>query len=116
MLEFRLPEDHPVGAGVSGIVERATTWEQYALIDLLTDAVRPRPLHDEVQAAAPTPILLIAGRDEIQRGRYYRDASPGTVELWELPDTGHTAGLATRPEEWETRVTTFFDRTLRVRS
>jgi dienelactone hydrolase len=112
-VQSRVPDDHPLGAGgLSGAVERVTTWEQYALIDLLTDAPRPRSLHDAVVAAAPTPILLIAGRDEIEPGRAYRDASPGTVELWELPDTDHTAGLATHPGEWEARVTMFFDRAL----
>jgi len=112
-VQFRLPDDHDLdAAGPSGAIERITTWEQYALIDLLTDAPRPEPLHDAVIAAAPTPILLIAGRGEVQQARSYRDASPGTVDLWELPDTAHTAALATHPDEWENRVTTFFDRTL----
>jgi hypothetical protein len=50
--------------------------------------------------------------DEARADRYIRSASPDTVELWVVPDTGHTDALATHPDEWETRVTTFLDRAL----
>ncbi len=66
-------------------------------------------------AIAPRPVLLIAGGSdpyEIPTNRRYRDAGGPTVELWELPDTGHTAGLRTRPDEYERRTTTFLDRAL----
>ena len=33
-------------------------------------------------------------------------------ELWELADTGHTAGLRTHPAEYERRTTSFLDRAL----
>ena len=64
---------------------------------------------------APRPVLLIAGGgdpDEIPTNRRYRDAGGSTVQLWELPDTGHTAGLRTHPVEYERRTTTFLDRAL----
>jgi hypothetical protein len=56
--------------------------------------------------------LLIAGRDEIDGDRSYRDASPGNVQLWELPDTAHTQGLTQHRADWETRVVAFLDRAL----
>ena len=43
----------------------------------------------------------------------YRDAGGPTAQLWELPGTGHTAGLRTHPAEYERGVTGFFDRALR---
>ena len=64
---------------------------------------------------APRPVLLIAGGgdpNEIPTNRRYRDAGGATVELWELADTGHTAGLRTHPAEYERRTTEFLDRAL----
>ena len=64
---------------------------------------------------APRPVLLIAGGgdpNEIPTNRRYVDAGGPTVRLWELPDTGHTAGLRTHPAEYERRTTAFLDRAL----
>jgi hypothetical protein len=65
---------------------------------------------------APRPVLLIAGGagppTEIPANRAYRDAGGPTTQLWELPDTGHTAGLRTHPTEYERRTTAFLDRAL----
>ena len=65
---------------------------------------------------APRPVLLIAGGvgapDEIPANRSYRDAGGPTTQLWELADTGHTAGLRTHPADYERRTTTFLDRAL----
>jgi len=64
---------------------------------------------------APRPVLLIAGGGEpaeIPTNRRYRDAGGAAVQLWELPDTGHTAGLRTHPDDYERRTTTFLDRAL----
>jgi uncharacterized protein len=65
---------------------------------------------------APRPVLLIAGGvgapDEIPANRAYRDAGGPTVQLWELPDAGHTGGLRTHPAEYERRTTAFLDQAL----
>ena len=66
---------------------------------------------------APRPVLLVAGGgfpDEIPASRLYRDAGGATVQLWELPDTGHTAGLRTHPAAYERRTVGFLDRALGV--
>lgn len=92
-------------------VERLT----YALTDLLTDADPPIVLRDAVAAAAPRPVLLIAGgaaHDERTEARFIAEGSPGTVEMWVVPGAGHTAGLDTDPAEWEQRVTDFLDAAL----
>jgi hypothetical protein len=60
--------------------------------------------------------LLIAGganSDEVAADRYIQSASPTNVELWVVPDSGHTAGLRTHAEQWEQRVSTFLDAALR---
>jgi uncharacterized protein len=65
---------------------------------------------------APRPVLLIAGGvgapDEIPTNQDYRDAGGTTTQLWELPDTGHTAGLRTHPAAYERRTTGFLDQAL----
>jgi pimeloyl-ACP methyl ester carboxylesterase len=69
-----------------------------------------------VPRIAPRPVLLIAGGvgapAEIPANRAYRAAGGPTTRLWELPDTGHTAGLRTHPAEYERRTTAFLDRAL----
>jgi dienelactone hydrolase len=103
--------------GWRGDVQEGIEWLTYGLTDLLTEADPPIALHDAVAAAAPRPFLLIAAGDvptEGDAGRYIRSASPGTVELWVVPDTGHTAGLDTHPDEWEQRVLAFLDTALHL--
>ena len=78
--------------------------------------MKPSPsLVGLMPAIAPRPVLLVAGGgfpDEIPGSRMYRDAGGSTVELWELPDTGHTAGLRKHPAAYERRTAGFLDRAL----
>jgi hypothetical protein len=39
------------------------------------------------------------GNAEQDADRRIRAGSPDTVDLWVVPDTGHTAALRTQPEE-----------------
>ena len=98
--------------GPNGAIERGLEWVLYEAADLLTDASKPMPLRDAIRAAAPTPILLIAGSattDEADAGRWFREASPGTVELWVVPGSGHIGALTTDPDGWEARVRSALD-------
>jgi uncharacterized protein len=73
-------------------------------------------LIDLMPRIAPRPVLLIAaGGDpnEIPTNRAYRDAGP-SAELYEIPEAGHTSGLAARPQEYEARVTAFLGEVLRA--
>lgn len=99
--------------GVNGVIERGLEWVLYEAADLMTDASKPMPLRDAI--GARTPILLIAGAattDEADAGRWFRDASPGTVELWIVAGSGHIGALETDPDGWETRVTSTLDAAL----
>ena len=98
----------------SGYVERADMWVQTTLTGLLTGAPTPPSLASSLRASAPRPVLLIASKAEIQGDRLLRKASSSNVELWELPDTGHTEGLAAHPAAWESHVIGFLDRSLGV--
>jgi uncharacterized protein len=78
--------------------------------------MRPAPsLLHSMPRIAPRPVLLIAGGGdpfEIPTNRAYRDAAGPTAELFELPDAGHTAGLAKHPQKYEQRVIGFLDEAL----
>jgi uncharacterized protein len=78
--------------------------------------MRPAPsLKPLMTRIGPRPALLIAGgkeAGEVETNRDYRAAGGANVELWELPDTGHTGGLRTHPKEYEARVIGFLDRAL----
>ena len=96
--------------GWRGTLQEGIEWMLYATVDVLTAADPPVALRDAAAAAAPRPMLLIAGGDipdEGDAGRYIAGAAPDTVELWVVPDAGHTEALATHPDEWEERVTSF---------
>ncbi len=97
---------------VDGVAHRGMLAVQDAVTGLLTSAPKPISLHHAVQAIAPRPVLLIAGKPELRGDRYLRDAAPASVELWELPDTPHISGLSSHPAEWEARVIDFLDRAL----
>ena len=101
--------------GWRGALQECIEWLTYSTADLLTDADPPISLHGAVAAAAPRPVLLIAAGSVATEGhasRYIASASPETVEVWVVPDTGHTGALDTHPDEWEQRVTTFLEDSL----
>jgi hypothetical protein len=50
--------------------------------------------------------------DEGHAAEFIASAAPDRVEIWAVPDAGHTDGLATDPDGWEQRVITFLDANL----
>ncbi len=101
--------------GVRGSITKGIEWVTYTAAGLLSGAPRPMPLRDAVAATAPRPVMLIAAgtvADESLAATFLRDASPRTVQVWVVPGAGHTGGLASRPAEWEARVTSFLEAAL----
>ncbi|MBO0815483.1 MAG: hypothetical protein J2P30_10120, partial [Actinobacteria bacterium] len=95
---------------ISAILERGAEWEQYTAAGLLSGAPRPVSIRDSIRAAAPRPVLIIAGggvASEPIAARWFQAASPATVHVWVVPQAGHTQGLATAPRAWESRVISF---------
>jgi pimeloyl-ACP methyl ester carboxylesterase len=102
-------------ANPKGSLEHAAEWLMGQSVRTIS-GMKPAPsLVGLMPAIAPRPVLLVAGGgfpDEIPGSRMYRDAGGSTVELWELPDTGHTAGLRKHPAAYERRTVGFLDRAL----
>lgn len=104
------PEDY------ASTLERGLDWFTYGLTDLLTEASPPPSLRSSVGSAGDTGFLLVpAGtvQKEVLTAASLRDADPGRVEVWTVPNAAHMQGLGTAPEEWERRVVGFLDDQLR---
>ena len=82
---------------------------------VFSDSTPPPALHDLVDDIAPRPILLIwtrHGNGETYFDPAYYDLAGEPKQIWEIPESSHIDGLATRPTEYEQRVTGFFAQTL----
>jgi uncharacterized protein len=85
-------------------------WMTQWFIELYSGAPS-RTMKELVLEIAPRPILFIStGQEDEQyfNRRFFEQAGP-TAQLWELPDTGHVAGITTHPEEYSRRMLEFFD-------
>jgi pimeloyl-ACP methyl ester carboxylesterase len=102
-------------ANPKGGLEGALGWLTMHSVRAISGMKTSPSLLGMMPRIAPRPVLLVAGGgfpDEIPASRLYRDAGGATVQLWELPDTGHTAGLRTHPAAYERRTVRFLDRAL----
>lgn len=96
---------------LGGWIQRRMEQVTFAVVELVTPIDPPASLRDSAAAAAPRPILLIAGDGEEDAARSIQAGAPGSVTVWES-GTGHTRGLADLPEEWEQQVVAFLDAAL----
>ena len=104
-------------ANPKGAVEGALGWLTMRSVRVISGMKTSPSLLPMMPKIAPRPVLLVAGGgfpDEIPASRLYREAGGSTVQLWELPDTGHTAGLRKHPAAYERRTVGFLDRALGV--
>jgi dienelactone hydrolase len=80
---------------------------------VFSNAMPPESLKKLVKEIPPRPVFLIHAKGENLNGVYYRSAGePANWEIWKVPGASHIGGLDTRPDEYERRVTAFFDRAL----
>jgi dienelactone hydrolase len=89
-------------------------WTMMQVTELTTGAPHPTPLVDAVRAASPHPVLVIAAGKgamgmEPDFAKKLLDASPGTVEVWNVDDVSHTQAFSKHRGEWTARVTEFLD-------
>jgi uncharacterized protein len=74
----------------------------------------PGPAIEDMMKRISSPLLLVAaGPPEKHAGQVYDHAAGDRpVDVWYLPDVGHTAAIREAAAEYEERVTAFFDATL----
>jgi dienelactone hydrolase len=102
--------------GTEGALQRGMEWVMYTAAGLISGAPRPMSIPDAIRAAGGRPTLIIAGgsvADEPVAARWFRAASPATVQVWVVPHAGHTQGLAIAPQAWEAHVIGFLDAALK---
>lgn len=84
---------------------------------IFSDSLPPERLEDLIGEIAPRPVMLIWTRKGIGgehlNPRYFDRAGEPKI-IWEIPESTHVDGLATRPEEYERRVIQFLDDALLV--
>jgi pimeloyl-ACP methyl ester carboxylesterase len=94
------------------LVRNFTAQVMYATVQLFSGEAPPHPLLDSMLAADATQFLLIAGGSnqlEVAFNERFAAALGGRAALWIAPETEHTGALARYPDEYEQRVTEFFD-------
>jgi fermentation-respiration switch protein FrsA (DUF1100 family) len=83
-------------------------------LTVFSNQLPPTNLRQLVPRIAPRPVFLIhAGVGTENVNDVYHRIARGPTTLWEIPEGGHTGGLAARPQEYERRVVGFFDEALR---
>jgi pimeloyl-ACP methyl ester carboxylesterase len=91
---------------------------QTATLAVLTGEAPPASLEHLAAQVAPRALFLIyaeegGGGEELNTDYY--DAAGRPKEIWMVEGSGHIGGLAEAPEEYERRVTGFFDEFLLAR-
>jgi uncharacterized protein len=97
------------------VFERPELWAMFAAVHVLSGMSPGPPLPDLVRDISPTPLLLIASGSipqELPANTVYAERAREPVDLWKLPDVHHTAAIREVADEYEARVTGFFDRAL----
>ncbi len=99
---------------LTGWIERGCDWVMWTVAGSMTDATQPIRLADAVAGLGDRPLLLIVSgaRSETDAAPLLMAKGSSHVQLWSIPDSPHTGGLATHPQEWEARVTAFLDSVL----
>ena len=100
--------------GLEGALNMPFYGMAFAAADLMSPARPPMGLEAAVAGIGPRPVLLISdarGTESILNRRY-QAAAPASTQLWELPDTDHTHGIWTHPDQWARRVVGFLGQAL----
>jgi pimeloyl-ACP methyl ester carboxylesterase len=92
-------------------------WMMMQVTELTTGAPHPTPLVDAVRTAAPNRVLVIAAGQgamgmEADFADQLLEASPQTVEVWNVDDVSHTQTFSKHRSQWTSRVTEFLDAAL----
>jgi uncharacterized protein len=80
----------------------------------VTSGTTPGPAIEDMMPRIASPLLLVAaGPPEQDAGVVYdRAAGDGPVDVWYLPDVGHTAAIREEAAEYEQRIAACFDSAL----
>ncbi|HEX5917863.1 MAG TPA: CocE/NonD family hydrolase [Nocardioides sp.] len=112
--------DGATGASLADVLEgdvvsTITMAPVMATVQLLSGTKPGPPLRELAARVSPTPLLFVAAGSlptEIAMSRVYAQAAREPVELWTLPEAGHTHAIHDEAEAYERRVVGHFDAAL----
>jgi uncharacterized protein len=112
--------DGATGASLADVLEGDVTGAitiapVLASVQLFSGTEPGPPLRELAARVSPTPLLFVAAGGlptEIPMTRVYADAAREPVELWTLPEAGHTAAIRDEAAAYERRVVGHFDQAL----
>jgi hypothetical protein len=114
-LQGRTPGD----AGNLSFGNRISIQPAFVVLSAAIRAVRgerqPAPMLELVHRVAASRPLLLIGTEGFERELDRAYVRGTAAQLWELPDTAHTQGLAAHPAAYAARVLKVFDGALRAR-
>ncbi len=91
-------------------------WLGFKLLSWRTGVSAPPGVVEVIADIAPRPVFLIANQPEQHMGhrliRHYYERASEPKTLWAIPEAGHGGGPAARPEEYEEKIVTFFNKAL----
>ena len=97
-------------------LDRAPMWLLFKTMEVVRAGSPPEvSLADRIERTRTPHLLISAGTQEKQWGELYDRRGGDRTELWYLPHASHTAALKQYPDEYEERVSAFFERNLRAR-
>ncbi len=95
------------------IIRNWTTRVMYFSAGIFTGQQPPEAtIAESIKKAGDTHFLFIAAEnvdDEVNFNTMFSEKTKGRSTLWVVPGAGHTQGLSLYPDEYEQRVTAFFD-------
>lgn len=97
------------------LVHNFTARVMFAVVRLFSGSAPPLPLLESMQQAPTTQFLLVAAGnndEEIAFNRLFAETLGSRADLWIAPQVGHTGAFARYPDEYERRITGFFDSAL----
>jgi uncharacterized protein len=89
-------------------------WVMFSTIRVLSGDPPSRPIQDQIRRITSPTLLISAGTAEEHEFNVLYDeaAAGGPVEHWSLPAANHTRAIREEPEQYERRITVFFDHAL----
>ncbi len=97
------------------LVHNFTARVMFAAVRLFSGSAPPLPLLESMQQAPTTQFLLVAAGnndEEIAFNRLFAETLGSRADLWIAPQVDHTGAFARYPDEYERRITAFFDSAL----
>ena len=108
-VQARTPADVSHAAGAAPMVLVPAFLLNSGLTRLVTGERPPDPLDEVVERAADRARVLLIATIPLERDVGASLVENTRAQLWELPDAGHTKGLAEEPAEYRRRTLAVFD-------